>query len=479
MAQNLWQKLTESMFKRLYRPDPSHRGQFPSHLSDDTVQGGLRYKEYFDYLRINSERKAAYREYENMDSDVIASCLDLYADDSTQLNLKDGQSLYVNCENQEVKQILEDLYFNILDVESHIWSIVRTFAKYGDYFVRPIGEDGKGIKYCDYSIHPERVTRLDHNGVIARFILDEQEILNPWDLVHFKLPGKSPFGPSGDYANFLSSEGTEHSYANVNTYGMSVLDKARKPWKQLQLLENSLVLSRLSRSFKRNVFSVNTNGLGETAAWDLVDRIADLLKKNKMINPGVGMESYSTLLNTEEDIVLPVNGDKGQINVTELGGDVDIQHIADIDYTNNKLFASLKTPKAYVGFEEGLNGRNTLRTLDVRYARTIKNLQRVAILGLERIGRIHLSLLGRDPFAEDFTLTLPYISTIEEIERSEVISANVDSLTKILSVIDQIDDEKKIVDREALAEYAMKEMSIPEETIRKILNKTGDIGESV
>lgn len=464
--------LTERLYVKLFHPDVTYQGQFPStKLPDDmTPEYRLKYDDYLKYIQDNQDRKAAYKDFETMDSDVISSALDLMADDATQFNLEDGESFYVDTENAEIKAILEDLYFNTLHIDENLWDIVRTTAKYGDYFVRVIGEPDVGIRYCDYSLHPERITRIDSQGAVKCFIVDENVKLYPWDIVHFKLPGSNSFAKRAgkEYTKATSREDLDKE-VNTSTYGQSAIAKARKTWKQVTMLEDSLILSRLSRAFKRNVFMVNTTGLGETAGWDLVHKIQELLKRNKVVNAGQGMDSFARTMNPEEDIVLPTNGDKGSVNVQELGGDVDIQHIADLDYINNKLFASLKVPKAYLGFEEALNGRNTLRMLDVRYARTIKNLQRVLIIGLERIGRIHLSLKGIDPYAIDFSLQMPYISTIEEVEKTEALSNKVDAVTRVMQLFDQIDDDKQIMDRTALMEYMLDQLGFSDEQIQKLI----------
>ena len=230
------------------------------------------------------------------------------------------------------------------------------------------------------------------------------------------------------------------------------------------------MLTRLTRAFKRNIFAVNTAGLTEPKAWELVDKISSLLKKNKAIMNNQGMQGYTTLMNPEEDIVIPVNNDKGTVNVQEIGGDADIQHIADIDYTKNKLYGDLKTPKSYLGFEDALNGRNTLRMLDVRYARTIKNIQRVLILGLERIARIHLALRGKDPFQIDFRVVLPYVSTIEEAEKQEAFSNKLDTLTKAITVFDQVDTDHNIMNKRALLKYLFDELGFTAEMVREILS---------
>lgn len=462
--------LLERLFEPLFHRDITYNNQYPSFLDKLSPNHRLDFNSYLQYIKVNQDRKMAYKEYEQMDTDLISSALDLWADDATQMNLEDGESFYVVSDDAEIKSILEELFFQTLHIEDQLWNIVRTTAKYGDYFIRVAGEDSKGIKYCDFSYHPSRITRIDYHGEIKQFIVDEAVACNAWDFVHFKFPGSVQFPDEGTY-EYATSKDSLNRFENQYTYGQSAIAKARKVWKQLNLLENSLVLSRLSRSFKRNVFSVNTTGLGETAAWDLVDKVSSLLKRNKAINEGQGMESISGLMNPEEDIVLPVSGEKGTLNVQELGGDVDIQHIADVDYLNNKLFAALKTPKAYLGFEESLNGRNTLRMLDVRYARTIKNLQRVLVLGLERIARIHLSLLKRDPFGTDFRIILPYISTIEESEKTEAMSNKLDSLTKVISLLDQIDAEKEFINKPEMIHYMMIQLGIDEEKINKIIDK--------
>lgn len=466
MAKN--QTLLEKLFAPLFHTDITFNNQYPSFQGIKEPSVRLEYSNYLDYIRVNSERKISYKEYDDMDMDIIAAALDLWADDATQMSLEDAASFYVDCDNVEIRETLEDMYFQQLKIDERLWEIVRTFAKYGDYFIRVCG-DNEGVKYCDYSLSPDRVTRIDYKGAIAKFIVDEQLTLNPWDIVHFKMPGGVLFPKTGEYTEATTLDDL-NNYENAYTYGRSPLYNARRTWKQLQLTEDSLILLRLSRALKRTVFMVNTTGLTEPKAWEAIDRVASLLKRNKATNATIGqMESYNQLMNPAEDIVLPVTGDKGSIQVQELGGDADIQHVADLDYIKNKLYGDLKTPKSYLGFEEGLNGRNTLRMLDVRYARTIKNLQHVLIVGLERIGRIHLSLKGLDPFGYDFKIRLPYISTVEESEKVEALSVKLDALQKEVQLLDQLDPDKSLLDRHALLEYLLNELDFTEEEVSDIL----------
>jgi hypothetical protein len=468
MAQNT--TLFEKLFAPLFHKDITYNNQFPSFL--DTLEPNIRleYSNYLDFMRVNQERKQSYKEYDEMDMDIIAAALDLWADDATQMSLEDSESFYIDCENREVRETLEDMFFHQLHIDDKLWEIVRTFAKYGDYFIRVVG-DNDGVKYCDYSLSPDRVVRIDFKGAIAKFIVDEQLQLNPWDIVHFKMPGGVLFPKVGDYQEARSLDDL-NNYENAYTYGRSPLYNARRTWKQLNLIEDSLVLLRLSRSLKRNIFMVNTTGLAEPKVREMVDTIANLLKRNKATWVANGtMESYNQLMNPAEDIILPVTGEKGSLTIQELGGDADVQHVADLDYVKNKLYGDLTTPKSYLGIEEGLNGRNTLRMLDVRYARTIKNLQHVLIIGLERIGRIHLSLKGLDPFASenDFNIRLPYISTVEEAEKVDALSIKLDAVQKEVQLLDQLDPDKKLLDRYELIVEILQDLGFEEEDISRIV----------
>ena len=468
MAKN--QTLLEKLFAPLFHNDITYNNQFPTFLDKMEPNVRLEYSNYLSFMQVNNERKSLYKEYDNMDQDIIAAALDLWSDDATQMSLEDAASFYVDCENREVRETLEEMYFHQLNIDEKLWEIVRTFAKYGDYFIRVVGNND-GVQYCDYSLSPDRVTRIDYKGAIAKFIIDEQLQLNPWDIVHFKMPGGNMFPKVGEFQEVATLDDL-NNYENAYTYGRSPLNNAIRTWKQLNLIEDSLVLLRLSRALKRNIFMVNTTGLSEPKAWEMIDRIASLLKRNKATWSSNGsMESYNQLMNPSEDIILPVTGEKGSITVQELGGDAEIQHVADLDYVKNKLYGDLKTPKSYLGFEEGLNGRNTLRMLDVRYARTVKNLQHVLIIGLERIGQIHLSLKGLDPFATNnkFRITLPYISTVEESEKVDALSVKLDAVQKEVQLLDQLDPDKKLLDRYELIHAVLEDLGYSEEQISRVL----------
>lgn len=457
-------KIFERISSLFYRGDRDSKAitQYP-HGTKEQEPAQSQISRLYESLQISNERLAAYKDYDMMDADIVASALDLFADDATQMNLADGHSFYIESTNKEIKRELEHLFYDVLDIQEYLWDITRMFAKYGDFFLRVHGEQKKGIQYLDYNVHPSQVTRYDEKGLIKAFEY-KGKMYQPWDFVHFRLPG-THYDTIKAEADTASGVDSDESIV----YGVSAIDRARKVWKQLNAVENSMVLSRIARSVKRNIFTVDVGNLTEPKAWELVRKYRDVLKQHKSYNVSSGAMNASMALNPDEDIIFPVSSEKGSLNIQEIGGDAEVTGIADVEYLNNKLFAGLRTPKAFLGFEESLNGRNTLRMLDVRYARTIKNLQRVLILGLDKIARIHLSFLDMDPVAAEFQIRLPYISTIEETEKAEILQMKAQSVNEVIQVIDSLDSEDVIIDREKLLRKVLKLLDFSEEDINDMI----------
>lgn len=457
-----------SIYERIsslfYKSDKDKRAltQYP-HGTKDQEPEISAINELYRNLQISNERLAAYKDYDAMDTDIVASALDLFADDATQMNLLDGYSFYIESPDKEIKRELEHLFYEVLDIQEYLWDITRMFAKYGDFFLRVHGEQKIGVQYLDYNIHPSQVTRYDERGLIKGFEYHGKQY-HPWDFVHFRLPGThyDTVKAEADAASCIDD-------SESIVYGVSCIDRARKVWKQLNAIENSMVLSRIARSQKRNIFTVDVGHLTEPKAWELVRKYRDVLKKHKSYNVSTGSMNTSMALNPDEDIIFPVSEEKGSLNVQEIGGNAEVSGIADVDYLNNKLFAALRTPKAFLGFEESLNGRNTLRMLDVRYARTVKNLQRVLILGLDKLARIHLSFLDKDPVTADFTIRLPYISTIEETEKAEILQLKAQSVESVISVINTLDSDFASVNKTALLSKVLKRLEFSEEEIADLI----------
>jgi len=107
--------------------------------------------------------------------------------------------------------------------------------------------------------------------------------------------------------------------------------------------------------------------------------------------------------------------------------------IQDIEYLQNKLFASLQVPKNYLNYGESLPGGSTLSQQDLRFARTINTIQQAVLAELKRIANIHLYFNGFKDDIDNFTLTLNNPSTQQELLKLETMKARLEVFKEMFS----------------------------------------------
>ena len=386
-------------------------------------------------------RDALYNIYDEMDESTayITSALDIMSDDATQPD-DAGQLLYVDAANDKVRTVIENL-FEDLEIESKLSKWARAVAKYGDLFIRVYGsteEGNKGVSSIDDTIYPSRVQRKDFRGKLVAFIDNDsafsEEYQPPWTYVHFR--HKGDLSPERNKTSVGQDEVSLSS-----SYGQSVLRAAIKVYTQLRFVENMILLSRLTNSVRRNVFAINVGDTEPAAAFETIKQYADLLKKD--INFKMDEEVYNSSKHTstyDEDIFIPVSDPKNDFTVTSVGGDANISEQYDLEYLLNKLFAALKIPKAYLNYEQDLNARATLIQLDIRYARSVSQLQTTLVSGLTRLAKIHLAYLGMDPDMIDFEIYLTGVSAIDQESRLEQKSQRVAAARDFWDVVVSVND---------------------------------------
>jgi len=383
-------------------------------------------------------RLQLYNIYDEMDEGCayITSALDILSDDATQPDDL-GNLYYIDSENSKVKNVLYNL-FDSLEISSKLSKWARAIAKYGDLFIKIYGsteKDLKGILSVDDTIYPSRVERKDYRGKLVAFKeagasdFAEGSYCPPWDYVHFRHKGE--LAPMGD------SEDSEL----VSNYGQSILKGSIKVYNQLKFVENMILLSRLTNSVRRNIFAINVGTTDPRAAFETIQNYAQLLKKDiKLDLDTQEFGSSKHTANFDEDIFIPVSDPKNDFRIESVGGDVNIAEQYDLDYIQNKLFAALKVPKAYLNYEQDLNARSTLIQLDIRYARSVAQLQKTLISGLTRIAKIHLAYIGIDPETVEFDITMPTVSAIDEEARMEQLSTRINAANDYWNLIININD---------------------------------------
>ena len=348
-------------------------------------------------------RREVFRDYDAMDNDpILASALDIYADESTLKN-EFGDVMLINSDNEKVKDILNNLFYDVMNVEFNLWPWVRNMCKYGDFFLGLEVAEGKGI----VNVTPHSVYNTER--------LERTDPANP-NSVKFKIT-EDPNGKQ-DYENFEIAHFRLLADTNWLPYGKSMIENGRRLWKQLSLMEDAMLIHRIMRAPEKRVFKIDIGNIPPTEVDNYMQRIINKMKKVPFIDKNTGDYNLKyNMQNLTEDFYLPVRGGDSGTSIDNLPG-LEAASIDDIDYLKNKLFAALKIPRAYLGYEENVNGKATLAAEDVRFARTIERIQRTVISELSKIAIVHLYAQGiQDSEMTNFELQLVNPSTIYEQEK--------------------------------------------------------------
>ena len=378
----------------------------------------LRTTSYNQYTRdfnlsYQSSRVELFRDYDTMDMDpILASALDIYADECTTRN-EMGDILHIKSTNDEIKNILHNLFYDILNIEFKLWSWTRCMVKYGDFYLRLHISPEYGV-YLVEPLSTYYVTRVENahltNKNFVKFQVNlpygnKLEDLENYQIAHFRLLSDSNFLP----------------------YGKSMLEGARRVWKQLSLMEDAMLIHRIMRAPEKRIFKVDIGNIPPNEVDNHMQRIMDQMKKTPYLDQQTGDYNLKfNLQNMVEDFFLPVRGSDSGTSIDNLPG-LEWTGTDDIEYLRNKMMAALKIPKAFLGYDESLSGKATLAAEDIRFARTIQRVQRIIVSELNKIAVIHLYSQGyRDESLVDFTLELTNPSTIFEKEKIDVWKSKVE-----------------------------------------------------
>jgi hypothetical protein len=362
---------------------------------------------YYEPTRLSS-----FYDYESMEfTPEIGAALDIYAEESTTIN-QDGFMLQIYSESRRIKSILADLFNNSLDINTNLPMWTRNTCKYGDNFVYLKLDPEKGVTGCMQMpiIEIERLeagmgaksSDSDTNPVKkhTRFKWKQKDLeFNTWEVAHFRLLGDDRRLP----------------------YGTSMLEKARRIWKQLLLSEDAMLIYRTSRAPERRIFKVFVGNMDDADVEPYIQRFANKFKRDQVVDHKTGnVDMRFNQMAVDQDYFVPVR-DPAQVSPIEtLAGAQNLSEIADIEYIQKKLLTALRVPKAFLGFEETVGDGKNLSLQDIRFARTINRIQKNMIQELNKIAIIHLFILGFEEEIGNFTLSLTNPSTQADLLRIDV-----------------------------------------------------------
>lgn len=427
---------TQSLLRRLFRreriiePDDKQDGS-PSSGALDVVAAW-----YHNRMLLSPNRNKRYKDYKDMGEDpMISGALNLYADDSTQVDPFRKQRVWPQSRNVKVRDTLREM-FDEIEIEDLAWPNSRATAQYGDRYLRPLCNRDKGIVGVE-PMEPDQMERvIDKYGRLTgwkvNFMGDHQ--FDPWEFVHFRVIGSSHAMQEGG-----------------SIYGTSLLEAARRPYRQLRMLEDSIVIYRLEIGGQHRIFYVDVTGLGYAQGIAETKKVELSFGKKEFYNPNTRefSERFQPLY-LSKDIFWPVRKESAS-RVEFLGTDPNITGVADLEFIRYNLHAALAAPRAFLGGDEYQSAKYGLSQIYIVFSRLTSRLQRSQVSGYERLGQIHLALRGIDPMAKEnaFRVCMMQPSSLEQEQRLEVLELATELALKVKQAGEAIGADPEKVKRQA------------------------------
>lgn len=450
-----WFTRLAGLFQRQSHPIPAEQDD-PIDYMGDVAEWWER------QFRLAGDRRERYRIFDEMDTfGTVMAILDVYAEETTQPDYDKQQTVWIESKNGQMIKAGEECLRNC-QVEDRMTPIIRRIAKYGDAFQRLLYATGKGVLGWRY-VSAAKIHRLeDKYGRLIGFREDGQTYRGksrpvswPWDYIHFRMLGKD----------------------EEQGYGTSFLEPMFRPWRQLTLAEDAVLMYRLRRSPDRNLIEIDVGDMEEHEAMQFVNAWRRRFRKNEFVDPASGnyKKQYNPLTPLE-DIWLPKRPDQ-TTNVSQLSGGGDPGTVYDLEHFRRKFFGTAKVPQAYMGYEGEINAKATLMQQDVRFARSAKRLRKAGIYGLRQLLDTHFMLLPTDPqknpydFAKEgnaYVVQMSPIAYLDEFERLELIQLRYNLVEAMSRLAQDMNLDAKVWATYILLHYA----KLPEEMVLKLISKT-------
>ena len=385
------------------------------------------YQSSFNYQTL---RPTLYSEYDSMDTDaIIASALDILADESTLRNDM-GEVLQIRSSDEDVQKILYNLFYDVLNIEFNLWPWIRNMLKYGDFFLKlEIAEKFGVYNVIPYNaFHIERQDGYDKDHPNStRFRFDPDGISSPSDYGYYNVPNAGNQASAIFFDNYEMSHFRLLTDTNFLPYGRSYLEPARKLFKQYTMMEDAMLIHRIVRAPEKRIFYINVGNIAPAEVENFMQKTISKMKRTPYIDQQTGDYNLKyNMQNLLEDFYIPIRGNDQSTKIDNLAG-LQWQGIEDVTYLRDKLFAALKVPKAFMGYEKDLTGKATLAAEDIRFARTIERIQRIVVSELNKIALVHLYAQGyRDESMTNFELSLTTPSIIYDQERIALMKEKVE-----------------------------------------------------
>lgn len=469
-------------------------GKFLDNIINAGTSGKLDISELESFTQISQSRNQIYNLLDSMCQDTtVSAILETYAEDATEYN-EDGRIVWVESSDKDCLSYISFL-LDTLNIDKHIYSWASSLCKYGDLYIRLYRqsdiEKSKSIftdtkekldeavkvkafkdsdHYSDYVemvANPAEIFELTQFGKTEGFIKAEvntTSVSNPMDavmnqfkyrfnqrdvevydaksFVHATLEDNSSRTP--ELVELFNSD-DEHVLTYKVRRGQSLFYNLFKIWRELALLENSLLLNRISKSAIVRMINVEVGDMPKEMVGPHLDGIKRLLEQKIALNTDNSLNEYTNPGPIENNIYVPTHGGIGAISSSQIGGDVDVKQLYDIEYYRDKFFGGARVPKQYFGFTDdgaGFNGGTSLSIISSRYAKMIKRIQNTLTQATTDLMNLYLLDKGLDRYINKFTIRMLSPTTQEEIDRRENRVAKIGMIQDMMNLFGDIEDPK-------------------------------------
>ena len=398
---------------------------------------------YNPALNYQTLRTQLYSDYEAMDTDaIIASALDILCDESTLKNSM-GEVLQIKSSDENLQKILYNLFYDVLNIEFNLWMWIRQMCKYGDFFLKLEIAEKFGvynvIPYTAYNIiREEKISETSNHQVEVKFKFDPDGLSGGGEYGGYfgglqSAGGKGNSGRAIYFDNYEIAHFRLLSDVNYLPYGRSYIEPARKLFKQYVLAEDAMLVHRIVRAPEKRIFYINVGAIPPEEIENFMQKTISKMKRTPYIDQNTGDYNLKyNMQNMLEDFYIPVRGNDASTKIETTPG-LNYDGITDVEYLRDKLFAALKVPKAFLGYDENTDGKATLAAEDIRFARTVERIQRIILSELYKIAVVHLYTQGYDgDDLVNFEINLTTPSIIYDQERVALLKEKMDLATSMV-----------------------------------------------
>lgn len=354
--------------------------------------------------------------------EFIHRALEIVADDSTQIN-EAGNAIKIFSDDEDVKDVLEEMFYDRLDMNNEIWTMVYETCKMGDNFYEIIVDDYKKPKkvIAMRYLEPDKVERIEKDGKLSHFmykneaksetkgsgtsisgVMDKKEQiyrLMPWQIIHFKLENKA-FSP----------------------YGGSLLNPGIKTYRRLSLLEDVMLVYRISRAPERRVFYIDVGNLNRIEAKRFLEKVKNSYRSQSFIDENGKINRRAHMLSINSDIFVPVQEGSQGTRIETLAAGEALHNIDDMKYFRDKILRTMNIPPAYMG-DDTDRSRGSLSQLDIKFSRFIERVQTQIIKGLNKVAALELFFHGlKKDDLNEFEIEFTPPSNIKEVTEIDIAS---------------------------------------------------------